>query len=144
MTLWSDDDSRELDERIRAMRKPKASPSPALSHADARKVASRPVTGMLDSTWLMSRGRRRVIKERFEQTQLKRQLEAAGVTVPEPPSEPDSTPSTPARLCVDCGADISDRGPTAVRCVEHAAAAKRNRAKERDNRVSREEQEDES
>lgn len=131
---WTDEDSRDLDERNRRMRKPRPY-RPPISTTDADTLISRKVTTL--DPYLSRPGRRKSNRaddpevQRREWERTKRQLRVAGVRV----VEPSSTPSTPTeRRCEDCGVDISHRGHSSTRCVRDAARHKEVLKRERRSR----------
>lgn len=147
---WTDEDSRDLDERTRAMRKPSKYVPPSTSK-EVNTKATRPVTTF--DQFVSRPGKRPSAEEQSkrEWERTKAQLKAAGVRVVETPPlaqpqqprmprqrKPPAPPRT--RTCIDCGADISRRGPTAVRCTEDAYAHSRRLAIERAARRSKENQ----
>lgn len=140
---WTDEDSRDLDERNRRMRRPPRQQLPVTTK-EAQQVTARRALTHLDQ--FVSRPSRRARspeeKQAKEWERTKRNLQAAGVRVVEtPPHRPEVQPrmakptkapkAARERHCVDCGADISQRGPTAARCEEHAYTHSRHLARER-------------
>lgn len=126
---WTDEDSRALDEQTRRMRRPpKYRPPVTTREADA--VIKRPVTTL--DQFLSRPGRRKsnrgddpeVIQRKWAKT--KRDLERAGIRPVETTTTPPDAhprmdkPAAHERSCIDCGEDISSRGPTSTRCTEHA------------------------
>jgi hypothetical protein len=131
---WTDEDSRDLDERNRQMRKPRRY-VPPISTKEADTLISRKVTTL--DQFHSRPGRRKSNRaddpevQRREWERTKQQLRAAGVRV----VERSSTPSTSTeRRCEDCGVDISHRGASSTRCVRDAARRKEVLKRERKSR----------
>ena len=143
---WTDDDSRDLDERTRRMRRPKRY-VPPISTKEAEQVAKHPVT-TLDQ--FVSRPSRRKTptsqqKQAQEWARTRAQLERAGIRPVESPPATKLAPAPkarkraskavptprPPRYCAndECGVDISHRGAMSVHCEEcaykHARQRKR-------------------